>query len=125
MIGTFTLLLLFQLAGELLVRLFHWPFPGPVIGMALLFLTLLVRGTVSHELRAGTAGLLQHLLLLFVPAGVGVMTHWQHLTSEWLPITVAVLVSTLIGLVVTVWVIILMAGDKGSDQANDASGETP
>ena len=54
MVGTFSLLLLYQLAGELLVRAFGWPFPGPVIGMSLLFITLLMRGTVSHELRSGT-----------------------------------------------------------------------
>lgn len=116
MIGTFTLLLLFQLAGELLVRLFHWPFPGPVIGMLIFFIILITRGTVSHELRSGTASLLQHLSLLFVPAGVGIMTHWQRLTNEWLPIAVAVLVSTLIGLAVTVWVVILMADDTPGEK---------
>ena len=111
MIGTFTLLLLFQLVGELLVRILGWPFPGPVVGMALLFFVLLVRGTVSHELRAGTNGLLQHLSLLFIPAGVGIMLHWQRIVDEWLPIVVAVILSTFIGLIVTVLTVQFMAGD--------------
>lgn len=113
MIGTFSLLLLFQLAGELIVRAFGWPFPGPVIGMSLLFLTLLLRGTVSQELRSGTGALLQHLSLLFVPAGAGVMLHLQRIADEWVPITVALVASTLIGLTVTALVIRLMAGETG------------
>ena len=117
MIHTFTTLLLFQLAGELLVRFFAWPFPGPVIGMVLLFLTLLVRGTVSQELRAGSGGLLQHLSILFLPAGAGVMLHLQRIADEWLPITVALSASTFIGLAVTAWVIRAMAGDKPREQA--------
>lgn len=40
MIKTISLLLLYQLVGELLVRVLGLPIPGPVIGMALLFLTL-------------------------------------------------------------------------------------
>ncbi|MDP2793116.1 MAG: CidA/LrgA family protein [Sulfurisoma sp.] len=42
MIGALTLLLLFQLAGEIVVPAFGLPLPGPVIGMALL-LPLLIR----------------------------------------------------------------------------------
>ena len=39
--------------------------------------------------------------LLFVPAGVGVMLHFQLLGDDWLPIGVALVVSTLLTLVVT------------------------
>ena len=111
MVATFSLLLLYQLAGELLVHAFGWPFPGPVIGMSLFFLTLLARGTVSHELRNGTNALLQHLSLLFVPAGAGVMVHLHRIADEWLPIAVALVASTLIGLAVTALVIRALAGD--------------
>lgn len=115
MIGTFSLLLLYQLAGELIVRAFGWPFPGPVIGMSLLFITILLRGTVSHELRSGTGALLQHLSLMFVPAGAGVMLHLQRIADEWLPITVALLGSTFIGLAVTGLVIRVMTGDSNKE----------
>jgi holin-like protein len=105
MIYTFTLLLIFQLVGELLVRALALPIPGPVIGMALLFLTLLARGRVGDELRSGTGSLLQHLSLLFVPAGAGVMLHLQRVADEWLPITVALVVSTFAGMAVTALVL--------------------
>ena len=116
MINTLSLLLVYQLVGELLVRLFALTLPGPVLGMALLFLTLLVRGKVSQELRAGTSSLLQHLSLLFVPAGVGVVVHLQRVADEWLPIVAATVISTFIGLAVTALIICAMtrqpAGEK-------------
>ena len=105
MINTLTLLLIYQLAGELLVRALNLPIPGPVVGMALLFLTLLARGHVSEELRTSTAGLLQHLSLLFVPAAAGIMLHLQRVANEWLPLSVALVVSTFAGMAVTALVL--------------------
>lgn len=108
MLHTLTLLLIYQAAGELVSRLFDLPIPGPVIGMALLFLTLLIKGQAGEETRDNTAALLRHLSLLFVPAGAGVMLHLGRVGSEWLPITVALIVSTFAGMAVTAGVIVLM-----------------
>jgi holin-like protein len=47
--------------------------------------------------------LLQNLSLLFVPAGVGVVTQLDVLGRNWLPVTVAIVVSTILGLGVTAW----------------------
>ena len=112
MINTLTLLLIYQLAGELLVRALGFPIPGPVIGMALLFLTLLARGRVSEELRTSTAALLQHLSLLFVPAAAGIMLHMQRVANEWLPLSVALIVSTFAGLAVTALVLKAMTRNQ-------------
>ena len=104
MLGTLTLLLSCQLAGELTARLLHLPVPGPVLGMILLFIGLLVRGSVPAPLQETAGGILRHLSLLFVPAGVGVMAHLSRLGEEALPIAAALLGSTLIGVALTAWV---------------------
>ena len=65
----------FPVYGEIAVIAFGLPIPGPVVGMALLFVSLIVRGSVTEELGSTANGLLRHLSLLFVPAGVGVMAH--------------------------------------------------
>lgn len=101
-----TLLLGCQLLGEVLVRLTGVPVPGPVVGMALLFLGLVARGLTSRaeapaSVRDTAGALLRHLSLLFVPAGVGVMAHLPRLAEEWAPITAALVVSTLVTIVVT------------------------
>lgn len=101
MLGALTLLLLYQLAGEVIVQFLTLPIPGPVVGMALLFLTLVIRGGVPDDLRGTANKLLQHLSLLFVPAGAGVMVHFARLGDEWLAIVVALVASTAITLAVT------------------------
>ena len=97
----FTILLVCQLIGEIVTRLFQWPVPGPVLGMVILFCGLLVRGSVPEEMSAVTGGLLQNLSLLFVPAGVGVMLHAQLLAENWVALSVALVLSAAITLVVT------------------------
>lgn len=97
----FTVLLTCQLVGEVIARLFHWPVPGPVLGMVILFCALLVRGHVPEELSAVTGGLLQNLSLLFVPAGVGVMLHAQLLAEHWAALAAALVLSAGITIVVT------------------------
>lgn len=101
MLGAFTLLLVYQLAGEVLVQLTGLPVPGPVVGMLLLFVTLAARGGAPQWLRDTCNGLLAHLSLLFVPAGVGVLLHVQRLGAEWLPIVVALVASTVLTIGVT------------------------
>jgi holin-like protein len=91
-------LLIFQLLGEALVLALAVPVPGPVVGLALLLLTLALRPSVLTTIKPTAQTLLQHLSLLFVPAGVGVMLHLQRLGDEALAIGVAVIVSTLVGL---------------------------
>jgi holin-like protein len=98
MIPALTTLLVFQLIGEALVRALSLPIPGPVVGMALLLLTLVARPSLQHAIKPTTQTLLQHLSLLFVPAGVGVILHLQRLGDEALAIGVALVVSTLVGL---------------------------
>ncbi len=100
-INGITLLLIYQLIGEVLVLATGLPVPGPVLGMILLFLTLLIKGRSSEPLDQASSGLLSHLSLLFVPAGVGIVVHLNLITGEWLPILLTLLLSTLITLAAT------------------------
>ncbi len=77
------------------------PVPGPVIGMLLLFAGLMVRGSIPEPLAQTSNGLLKQLSLLFVPAGVGVMTHLSLLGKQWLPLTASLVISTLLTIAVT------------------------
>jgi holin-like protein len=98
-----------QLIGEVLARSLHLPLPGPVVGMFLLAVALVIRGRGGKAMReavppplAETANaLVRNMGLLFVPAGVGIITQMGALRSEWLPILAGMLVSTVLGLVVT------------------------
>ncbi|HMN93070.1 MAG TPA: CidA/LrgA family protein [Hydrogenophaga sp.] len=100
MIASLATLLVFQLLGEVLVRTLGLPVPGPVLGLALLLPLLAWRPTVLAMVRPTAQTLLQHLSLLFVPAGVGVMLHLNRIGEEALAIGVALVLSTWVGLVV-------------------------
>ncbi|MBK7473306.1 MAG: CidA/LrgA family protein [Betaproteobacteria bacterium] len=96
MLAGITTLLLFQCAGEVLVRALKLPFPGPVLGMLLLLVALLVRGrTLPPALHEAGHGILRHLSLLFLPAGVGVMLYYRSLTDAPASMFVVLVVSTI------------------------------
>lgn len=116
MLAAITVLLVYQLVGEIAVIAFGLPIPGPVVGMALLFVSLIVRGRVAEDLGSTANGLLRHLSLLFVPAGVGVMAHLDRLASEWLPITVSLLLSTLTTIAVTAIVMRALLARRARDR---------
>jgi holin-like protein len=101
MLAFLTLILLCQLAGELFVVATGLPVPGPVVGMGLLFAGLVARGGIPDGLARVGDALLGNLSLLFVPAGVGVMLHAGLIGSDWLPISVALVASTLLTIAVT------------------------
>ena len=109
MLNALILLLACQFAGELAAQASGIPVPGPVIGLLLLLVGLVWREHRGHrgptpELKSAANGLLSNLSLLFVPAGVGVVTQLDILAQSWLPLVVAIVVSTVLGLLVTGWV---------------------
>lgn len=101
MLVGFLILLLFQFAGELIVITLAMPVPGPVVGMVLLLTGLIIKGEVPQSLRISAEALLKHLALLFVPAGVGLMTHFSLLKADWLAILIALIISTGLTIIVT------------------------
>lgn len=90
-----------QAAGELFVAVTGIPVPGPVVGMVLLFFGLVVHGRIPDPLERLTHGLLSHLSLLFVPAGVGIIASFDVIGPALVPIAIAVTLGTLVTLVVT------------------------
>ena len=97
-------LLVLQSAGELLSRGLGLPFPGPVVGMALL-LPALYWKAVRKPVALCAEFLLSHLSLLFVPVGVGVMTHLSLVSQYGLRLGVVIVLSTWLGLAATVLVL--------------------
>lgn len=104
MIRFILLLLGFQLAGELISRGFSLLVPGNVIGMALLFVALILRGHVSPDIDSRVRRFLKPLPLYFVPASVGVVTFFPLLAAEGLGIVLTMVLST----AVTMWVVAVL-----------------
>lgn len=100
--------------------------PGPVVGMLLLAVLMLVKAPLPRELGATVDGLLNHLSLLFVPAGVGVVQHFDRLRGEGLRLLAVVVLSTAITLAVTalVFTVATRLMDRRNPRASGDKGGT-
>jgi holin-like protein len=101
MFAGIAILLACQVVGEWLTGALHLAVPGPVLGMALLAAVLGGARRVPDGLAQVADSLLKAMPLFFIPAGVGVMVLSDTLRSAWLPITVALVASTLLAILAT------------------------
>ena len=111
MIASLSLILLCQLIGEVIVRGLKLPLPGPVVGLLLLLLLLLARdrfailarGPLQNDgVEGASRGLLAHLSLLFVPAGVGVVQKLDLIAAHGVAFVAVLAISVVVTLLVTV-----------------------
>jgi len=96
MVNAIIILLSFQLIGEIFIRALSLPVPGPVVGMLLLFLTLLLRDPLVTKVESTAQYILKNLTLLYVPAAVGVVVHLHLIQREGLPLIVTLIGGSLI-----------------------------
>lgn len=118
MIASLGLILLCQLAGEALVHAVALPMPGPVAGLVLLLILMLLRdrlpmlrkGPLSADrIEPAANGLLTNLSLLFVPAGVGIVQYLDLLREHGLAILLVLMASVLVTLLATVGTFLLLS----------------
>jgi holin-like protein len=108
----FTALLVAQVGGELLSRFLQsslqWTLPGPVLGMLIILAALalpIIGQRIAQPVSEAAEPLMTHLSLLFIPVGVGVIVHLSLIATYGWRLAVVLILSTLIGLLTTAWVL--------------------
>ena len=97
----FGIILLVSFVGEVLEKWIPLPIPASIYGIILLFLCLKLR-IISHESVHETGKFLIEIMpLMFIPAGVGLITSWSQLQSFLVPLLVITVVSTFVVMIVT------------------------
>jgi len=91
-------LLLFQFLGECISKLFDLLVPGPVIGMLLLLVFLIIRKSSFESLDNAVLIHLRYLPLLFIPAAMGIITQLDIITKEFWAISISLVFGTIIAL---------------------------
>ena len=122
LIAIFTILVL-QLIGEALQKYFNLSIPGPVIGLILMLLTLMMTNSKKLNVLAllrtniinTSETLLSYLSLLFVPIGVGVVMHLQLLEMQLLRILVVILIGTMSTMIFTSLVFSKISSTRADD----------
>jgi holin-like protein len=105
MLQGLTLIFICQLAGEALVRLLGVPVPGPVAGMVILLLGLVVAGG-PPEPRCGAPARPAGLpAAVFRARGRRPHRARRALKADWFPILLAIVGSTLLTMLLVGWLI--------------------
>lgn len=91
-------LLIFQFLGECITKLFSLLIPGPVIGMILLLLFLMIRKSSFKSLDNAVFIHLKYLPMLFIPAAMGIITQADILQKEFWAILISLVLGTIIAL---------------------------
>ncbi len=87
--------------GEFIVWATGMKLPSSIIGMLLLTLFLKLRWVKLDWIERMSKFLIANLGFFFVPPGVAIMLYLDIIKAQWLPITVATLISTILVLIVT------------------------
>lgn len=92
-------LLIFHLLGEAIVRTTGLFIPGAVVGLLLLFFTLLIRGQLSSGLEQSSKTLIGFLPLLLILPSAGIFFLGESFNDQWLAFAGAIVAGTILTLV--------------------------
>ncbi|MDD3016430.1 CidA/LrgA family protein [Lactococcus chungangensis] len=96
----FMYILLFSIIGETLSTVLKLPVPGSIIGMVLLFFALKFRLIRLRQIYDAGQFMIENMTILFLPAGVGIMSHWDAISKYWWQIIVIVLLAIVVNIAV-------------------------
>ena len=89
----FCMILVFSFLGEILHTLIPLPIPASVYGLVLLLIALCVKIVKVEQVKEASKFLIEIMPLMFIPAGVGLMTSWETLKSIIVPVSVITVVT--------------------------------
>ncbi|GFH40791.1 CidA/LrgA family protein [Lactococcus insecticola] len=96
----FMYILLFSIVGEFLSTGLNLPVPGSIIGMVLLFVALKLKWLRLRQIYDVGQFLIENMTILFLPAGVGIMSHWGAISKYWWQIIVIVVLAIVVNIAV-------------------------
>ena len=97
----FMIIILFSFLGELIHGLLPFPVPASIYGLVLMFFSLWIGLLKEEQIKETADFLIEIMPILFLPAGVGLMTRWEDLQKLLLPIILVITVGTFFTMLVT------------------------
>jgi holin-like protein len=112
-----------SLLGNVIVKSFHLPLPGNLVGMLILFLLLMMKAVPLSWVEGGSSLLLKHLSLFFIPIAVGLMNYGNLFLHQGFLFFLLILISLWAGICTTGGVSQFLALKQGRDQGEYSGGE--
>ncbi len=104
--------------STLVVKTFHIPLPGSVLGMIILFV-LLASGVIKEQwLTTATTPLLKHLSFFFIPIAVELMEWGDLFLQKGYLLFLPLVVSLLVALITTGGIVQLLTTSSSKDEVN-------
>lgn len=97
----FFIILLVSFLGEVLRMLIPLPVPASVYGLILMLGALCTGVLKVGQVKDAAGFLIEIMPVMFIPAGVGLLTSWPVLQPIWVPVVVITILTTIIVMAVT------------------------
>lgn len=97
----FTVIIVISFLGELLYHLLPLPVPASVYGLVLMLAALKTGILKVGQVKEAAQFLIEIMPVMFIPAGVGLMTSWDVLKPIWMPIILITIITTVVVMAVT------------------------
>ena len=97
----FVIILLISFLGELLKAALPLPVPASVWGLILMLAALKTGVLKLSQVSDAAVFLIEIMPVMFIPAGVGLITSWSQLQPFLVPLLVITVVSTFVVMIVT------------------------
>lgn len=104
LVKEFGIILLISFLGEVLHVLLPLPIPSSIYGLVLMLVCLITGVIRLEQVNRTSRFLIEIMPLMFIPAGVGLLSAWGVLKPVLLPVAVITVVTTVLVMVVAGWV---------------------
>ncbi len=121
----FLIILAISLIGELLKAILPLPIPASIYGMVILFISLLTGLIKLSAVRDAGMFLIEIMPVMFIPAGVALMSSWNLLSPMLVPVAIIIVV-VLIAVMVAAGRISqrIIRADKAASASDDAKKQS-
>lgn len=92
----FFIILMISFIGEVLNQLLPLPIPASIYGMVLLFLLLFIGVIKLEDVKDTGKFLIEIMPVMFIPAGVGLMSSWGVLKPVLVPVSIITIISLIL-----------------------------
>ncbi len=89
----FLIILAVSLIGEVLKVVLPLPIPASIYGMLIMFVLLMTGALKLEHVRETGKFLIEIMPVMFIPAGVGLMTSWNVLEPVLIPVSIITVIT--------------------------------
>lgn len=97
----FAIIIVITFMGEALNQIIPLPIPASIYGLIIMLIALSTKLLPLDKVKDVGKMLIQTMPIMFIPAGVGLITAWNKLSPIILPVVVITFISTIIVMIVS------------------------